>query len=227
MSKLVWDETGEKIYETGVSNLALYVYGTDGYGNGVAWNGVTSISETPAGAEVTPVYADNTKYLNMTSLETFGGTIEAYMYPDEFKACDGSVNIGGMNLGQQKRKTFGLAYKTIKGNDTEGEGYGYKLHLVYGCLASPSSRSYSTTNESPEAITFSWEFSTTPVNVTINGTEYKPTSIVTIDSDDFATPEKQAKLKALEDVLFGTESKEPKLPTPSEVYAILNGVAQG
>lgn len=222
MSALTWDATGERLYETGVNQGALYVMNGSTYGNGVAWNGLTAITETPSGAEQTPLYADNIKYLNLISAEEFGLTIEAYTYPDEFGECDGSATLTpGVKIGQQKRKTFGLAYKTLIGNDTEGSDYGYRLHIVYGIQAAPSEKAYATVNDSPEAVTFSWECTTTPVTVgTINSVEYKPTSIITIDSTGFS-PEKSNNLAALEAYLYGSADKEPQLPTPAQVYELV------
>lgn len=216
MAKLVWDKTGERLYETGVNQCALFPIQDGGvYTKGVAWNGITAITESPSGAEATALYADNIKYLNLMSTEELGATIEAYMFPDEFAECDGSANIAdGVSIGQQKRKTFGLAYKTILGNDEESNDYGYKLHLLYGALAAPSERAYATVNDSPEAITLSWELSTTPV--TVDG--FKPTASVTIDS----TKTDPAKLKTLEDIIYGTEAAEPKLPLPNEIVEIMN-----
>lgn len=215
MSKLVWDQTGERLYETGVKNGVLYVVDSTGkYGNGVAWNGLTAVTESPSGAEATPLYADDIKYLNLMSTEEFGATIEAYTYPDEFAECDGSASIAaGVYIGQQPRKTFGFCYRTVLGNDVESNDHGYKLHLVYGCLAAPSEKAYATVNDSPEAITFSWEVSTTPVAVA----GHKPTACVTIDSTKVA-PEK---LTAIEDLLYGTADKEATLPLPSEIIALL------
>jgi len=215
MSKLVWDKTGERYYETGVSQGVLYPQGEGGtYPKGVAWNGLISVTESPSGAEPTPIYADNIKYLNLMSAEEFGATIEAYTYPDEFAQCDGSAVIAiGVKIVQQNRKVFGLSYKTILGNDTDGNDYGYKLHLIYGALAAPSERGYSTINDSPEAITFSWEVTTTPVPVT----GFKPTASITIDS----TKVNAAKLAALEEILYGSEVTEARLPLPDEVAALL------
>lgn len=214
MSKLIWDQTGERLYETGVKQGVLYIQESGAYPKGVAWNGLTAVTESPSGAEATPLYADDIKYLNLMSAEEFGGTIEAYMYPDEFKACNGEVELAnGVSIGQQARKTFGLCYRTTIGNDTESTEYGYKLHLVYGALASVSEKAYATINDSPEAITFSWEFSTTPVNVT----GHKPTSILTIDS----TKVDKEKLAALEAKLYGSESEEATLPLPDEVVTII------
>ena len=214
MSKLVWDTTGERYYETGVKNGVLYVQSAGTYPKGVAWNGLTAITESPSGAEATPLYADDIKYLNLMSNEEFGATIEAYTYPDEFAACDGSAVLAeGVMLGQQKRSTFGLCYRTALGNDTEGTDHGYKLHLIYGCLASPSEKAYATINDSPEAITFSWEVTTTPVEVT----GHKPTSCITIDS----TKVDPGKLAALEKALYGDTDTEPRLPLPDEIATIM------
>lgn len=213
--KLVWDKTGERFYETGVKNCALYVQSSTGtYPKGVAWNGITAFTESPSGAEQTPLFADDIKYLSLMSAEEFGGTIEAYTYPEEFGECDGSAELAkGAYIGQQARKKFGLVYKTTLGNDVDGNDKGYKLHLVYGCLASPSEKGYATINDSPEAITFSWEITTTPVNVA----DHKPTSIVTIDS----TKADPAKLAALETILFGSETVDARLPLPDEVATTL------
>ena len=214
MSKLVWDTTGERYYETGVKNGVLYVQTGGAYPNGVAWNGLTAVTESPSGAEATPLYADDIKYLNLMSNEEFSCTIEAYTYPDEFMECDGSATlVEGVMLGQQTRSTFGLCYRTSLGNDTEGVDHGYKLHLIYGCLASPSEKAYSTINDSPEAITFSWEVNTTPVEVT----GHKPTSCITIDS----TKVDPGKLAALEKVLYGDTEAEPRLPLPNEITSIM------
>lgn len=214
MSKLTWDNTGERLYETGVKQAALYVQESGAYPKGVAWNGITAVTESPSGAEATALYADDTKYLSLISAEEFGATIEAYMYPDEFAECDGSASIAtGVTIGQQKRKTFGLAYKTTLGNDVDSNDYGYKLHLIYGALAAPSEKAYATINDSPEAITFSWEVTTTPVNVT----GHKPTAIVTIDS----TKVDKTKLAALEAILYGSEEVEARLPLPDEVAELM------
>ena len=217
MSKLVWDKTGERLYETGVKQGVLYLLGSGGtYTKGVAWNGLTNVTESPSGAEATPLYADDIKYLNLMSTEEFGGTIEAYTYPDEFAECDGSASLAnGVYIGQQARKTFGFCYRTTLGNDVDNNNYGYKLHLVYGALASPSEKAYGTINDSPEAITFSWEFSTTPVNVT----GHKPTASITIDS----TKVNAEKLAALEKILYGddADSTEARLPLPDEVAQIM------
>ena len=208
---LVWDETGKKLFETGVSNVALYPQDTTGvYGTGVAWNGVTNISESPSGAEATTLWANNGKYLNLYSVEEYASSIEAYTYPDEFAECDGSAEIAkGVSIGQQTRKSFGLAYKTLIGSDTDGNDHGYKLHLVYGCKAAPSERSHATVNDSPEALSFSWEISTTPVSVT----GHKPTASVEIDS----TKVDPAKLAAFEKILFGSDTAAARLPLPDEV----------
>ena len=223
MSKLVWDKTGERIYETGVKNGVLYIKGPDGaYSNGVAWNGLTAVTESPSGAEPTPLYADDIKYLNLMSTEEFSATIEAYTYPDEFAECDGSVSlIDGVTIGQQTRKQFGMCYKTTVGNDVSGNEYGYKLHMIYGCLAAPSEKAYATINDSPEAITFSWEVSTTPVNVNNN----KPTATLTIDS----TKVDKSKLAALEEILYGkdpttnggSDGVDPRLPLPDEIANLM------
>lgn len=217
-SPLVWDQTGEKFYETGVKNGVLYVQHTDGtYPKGVAWNGLTAVTESPSGAEKTPLYADDTKYLNLMSAEEFGATIEAYTYPDEFAQCDGSAEIAeGVTIGQQARKTFGMAYKTTLGNDVSNNDYGYKLHIIYGALASPSEKGYSTINDSPEAITFSWEVTTTPVNVTGK----KPTASLVIDSTK-ANPEK---LAALEKILFGSAEAAARLPLPDEIATLMKNL---
>ena len=213
MSKLVWDQTSERLYETGVKYGVLYVQEGAAYPKGVAWNGLTAVTESPSGAEATALYADDIKYLNLMSAEEFGATIEAYTYPDEFMVCDGSASLAdGVYIGQQARKAFGMCYRTAIGNDVEGSDYGYKLHLLYGCMASPSEKAYSTINDSPEAITFSWEVKTTPVNVT----GHKPTACLTIDS----TKVDADKLATLEKMLYGDEQTEAKLPLPDEVAAI-------
>jgi hypothetical protein len=214
MSKLTWDQTGEKLYETGVKQVVLYTQQAGGaYDTGVAWNGCTAITESPSGAEATALYADDIKYLNLVSAEEFGATIEAYTYPDEFAECDGSAAlVEGVYIGQQTRKTFGLCYRTTVGNDTQTNGYGYKLHIIYGALAAPSEKGYSTINDSPEAITFSWEVSTTPVAVT----GHKPTASIVIDS----TKVDAAKLAQLEAKLYGSETEEPTLLLPDAIAAI-------
>ena len=216
MAKLVWDKSGERLYETGVKQGVLYVQDTTGtYPTGVAWNGLTAVTESPSGAEATALYADDIKYLNLVSAEELGGTIEAYMYPDEFAECDGSVALTpGMYIGQQDRKTFGLCYRTTLGNDTDSNNHGYKLHLIYGALAAPSEKSYATINDSPEAITFSWEFKTTPVNVT----GHNPTASIVIDSTKVVAE----KLAALEKILYGDDTGDgPRLPLPDEVLSTL------
>lgn len=214
MSKLVWDNTGEHYYETGVKNGVLYPQVEGAYPAGVVWNGLTAVTESPSGAEATPLYADDIKYLNLISAEEFGATVEAYTYPDEFAQCDGSAALAkGVMIGQQARKPFGMAYKTTLGNDVSGNDYGYKLHIIYNALAAPSEKAYATINDSPEAITFSWELTTTPVNVT----GYKPTASITIDS----TKVDATKLAALEAKLFGTEDAEAYLPLPDEIAEIM------
>lgn len=216
MSRLVWDKTGDRLYETGVKQCVLYPQVSGAYPKGVAWNGITSVTESPSGAEPSPLYADDIKYLNLMSTEEFGASIEAYMYPEEFEACDGSAEIApGVSIGQQKRQSFGLCYRTIIGNDTESNEHGYKLHIIYGALAAPSEKAYATVNDSPEAITFSWELSTTPVNVTGGN----PTASLTIDS----TKVNAEKLKALEDILYGSESDStgPRLPLPDEIATLM------
>lgn len=215
MSRITWDNAGERYYETGVKQGVLYPIQTGGlYNKGVAWNGLTAVTESPSGAEATALYADDIKYLNLLSNEEFGATIEAYTYPDEFAECDGSAALAdGVMIGQQKRKTFGLCYRTAVGNDVDGSDFGYKLHLVYGCLAAPSEKAYATINDSPEAITFSWEVTTTPVSVE----GYKPTSQITIDS----TKADSEKLAALEDILYGKEDVEARLPLPDEVATLM------
>ena len=216
MPKLVWDETGKRLFETGVRNGVLYVQDSNGaYPKGVVWNGLTAVTESPSGAEPTPLYADDIKYLNLMSNEEFGGTIEAYTYPDEFGLCNGEATIAdGVTIGQQSRKAFGMCYRTAIGNDVDGNEHGYKLHLIYGALASPSERAYATINDSPEAITFSWEFSTTPVNA---GDGFKPTACLTVDSTKVPTE----KMTSLEALLYGTDEAEAKLPLPSEVAALI------
>lgn len=213
--KITWDNTGERLYETGVKNGVLYPQDSSGnYPLGVAWNGLSTVTESPSGAESTPIYADDIKYLNLLSAEEFAATIEAYTYPDEFEACDGSADlVAGASVGQQDRQNFGFVYKTTLGNDVDGNSHGYKLHLIYGATASPSEKAYQTINDSPEAIAFSWEISTTPVNVT----GHKPTASITIDS----TKVDATKLAALELVLFGDDGVDPRLPLPDEVKTIL------
>lgn len=217
MARLVWDKTGERFYETGVNQCVLYPQVGGAYPKGVAWNGITAINESPSGAEATPLYADNIKYLNLISAEELAASIEAYMYPEEFEKCDGTAEIAsGVTIGQQTRQAFGLCYKTIVGNDAESNDHGYKLHIIYGCLAAPSEKAYSTINDSPEAITFSWEVNTTPVNVTGG----KPTASITIDSRK-ADPEK---LAALEDILYGKDSEPEstaRLPLPDEIASLM------
>lgn len=224
MAKLVWDKTGERYYETGVNQGVLYPIQSDGkYTKGVAWNGLSAVTESPSGAEASAIYADNIKYLNLMSAEEFGATIEAYTYPEEFAECDGSAELAkGVYAGQQQRKVFGLCYRTILGNDVLSNDYGYKLHLVYGALAAPSEKAYATVNDSPEAIALSWEVTTTPVEITkaLNGKKLKPTACLTIDS----TKVDAKNLAALEDILYGTEEAEARLPLPDEVIEIMSKV---
>lgn len=217
--KLVWDEIGKRTYETGVDRGVLFPMSNAGqYAAGVAWNGLTAVNESPSGAEASPLYADNIKYLELMSAEEFGASIEAYTYPDEFAECDGSAEPApGVMIGQQPRKKFGFSYRTKLGNDTDGDSHGYKLHLVYNALAAPSEKGYQTINDSPEAITFSWEVTTTPVAVE----GYKPTAHLVIDS----TKVDAEKLAQLEELLYGTEEKEASLPTPDEVIAIFKEAA--
>ena len=217
MAVITWDETGKRFYETGVDHGVLYPISESGkYTPGVAWNGLTALTETPEGAEIEDLYADNIKYLSLLSAETFGGTIEAYTYPDEFMECDGSKELtAGVVAYQQTRKTFGLCYRTVLGNDVDGNDKGYKLHLIYGCKASVSERAYSTINDSPEAVTFSWEFKSTPVTVSKSG--FKPTSCIIIDSTKVA----KEKMTLLENKLYGDVSTEPELPLPDEVLSII------
>ena len=218
MVALTWDAIGEHFYETGVDHGVLYIPDAAGeYATGVAWNGLTSVSETPSGAEANAQYADNIKYLNLISAEEFGATIEAFTYPEEFAEFDGlAAPVPGLVIGQQPRKSFGLSYRTIVGNDTEGDAYGYKLHLVYGCQAAPSEKAYNTVNDSPEAVTFSWEIATTPAQVT----DYKPTSLIVVDS----TVVDPADLATLEGALYGDALLTAHLPTPDEVIAMFDTV---
>ena len=214
MSRIEWDKTGERLYETGTDRGVLYVAEGTTYPAGVAWNGLTGVDESPSGAEANAQYADNIKYLELRSAEEFGATVTAYTYPDEFEQCDGSAEpVTGMYIGQQARKRFGLSYRTLIGNDVDGNEHGYILHLIYGATASPSQRSYTTVNDSPEPIEFSWEITTTPVNVK----GYKPVAHVRVNS----TKADAAKLKALEDILYGGEDTEARLPLPDEVKTIL------
>ena len=215
MAKLVFDAVGSRFFETGVKNGVLFVQGEDGeYENGVVWNGLTAVTESPSGAEATPLYADDMKYVVLYSTEEFGATIEAYTYPEEFEQCDGSAQLGeGVTIGQQQRKSFGLVYKTVIGNDVQGQELGYKIHIIYGAKAAPSEKAFATINDSPEAVTFSWELSTVPVPVE----GHKPTSTVVIDS----TKVNAEKLATLEGKLFGTESEESTLPLPDEIAQIL------
>lgn len=223
MSKIKWDEVGERLYETGVDRGVLYLYdSTSGkFTNGEAWNGLSAVNESPSGAEASPIYADNIKYLNLMSAEQYGATIEAYTYPDAFEECDGSVTIAeGVTARQQTRKLFGFCYRTLIGNDVDGTDHGYRLHLVYNCLASPSGRDHSTVNDSPEATTMSWEISTTPMSFT--GDTYKPTAVIEIDSTKCDPDD----LTALEALLYGTdasggnEATVPTLPTPDKIVEL-------
>lgn len=216
MARLEWDKTGERFYETGTDRGVLYpTVDGGGYGTGVPWNGLTAVTESPSGAEATALYADNTKYLSLMSVEEFGATLEAYTYPDEFAECDGSASIAkGVVIGQQERKSFGLSYRTKVGNDIEGDDLGYKIHIIYGVKASPSEKSYATINDSPEAVTFSWELTTTPVNVA----GFKPTASITIDS----TKANPTDLASLEKILYGDESNAPRLPLPDEIAKIMS-----
>ena len=217
MSKIIWDKIGERLYETGVKQGVLYPHSGGAYPLGIAWNGLISVTESPSGAESTPLYADDIKYLNLMSAEEFGATIEAYTYPEEFAACDGTSELAvGVSIGQQKRNSFGLSYKTSLGNDTEGESYGYKLHIIYGAQAAPSEKAYNSINDSPEAITFSWELTTTPVDV--DGK--KPTATLVIDS----TKVDADKLAALETIIYGDDDVEPRLPMPDEIATLFKTV---
>nr|DAH12803.1 MAG TPA: tail tube protein [Caudoviricetes sp.] len=221
MPRLTWDDSGERTYETGVKMGVLYPQTSGAYPKGIAWNGLTSVTESPSGAESNPQYADDIKYLDLYSAEEFGATINAFTYPDEFSACDGSAElVKGAYIGQQNRQSFGLCYRTTLGNDTEGNEYGYKLHIIYGAKASPSEKAYNTINDSPEAIEFSWELTTTPVKVT----GHKPTANLIIDS----TKVNKEKLTALEDILYGKDgsgSADARLPLPDEIFTILGGSA--
>ena len=213
MSKLIWDKIGERQYETGVSKGVLYPMSEGNYPKGVAWNGLTGVTESPEGAEATPLYADNIKYINLMSAESFKATVEAYTYPDEFAACNGETELTtGVTIGQQTRNTFGMSYQTKVGNDADADA-GYKIHLIYGALAAPSEKAYATVNDSPEAITFSWEVSTTPVEVE----GLKPTASLTIDSTKVA----KEKMAAIEKILYGDTEVEPRLPLPDEVANII------
>lgn len=235
MARIEWDTIGTRYYENGVDHAVLYLVDSNGtYNNGVAWNGLTSVSESPSGADANKLWADNMNYLTLYGIEEFGASIEAYTYPDEFAECDGSRTLmPGVTIGQQTRKGFGLCYRTKVGNDTVGNEFAYKLHLIYGCRASPSDRSYETINDSPDAISFSWEITTTPVNVTIgtgaNAVTYQPTASLIIDSRDFTTEALKTKLTGLEDVLYGkdpttgtTGGTNPRLPLPAEVITLLS-----
>lgn len=221
MAKIEWDKVGERFYETGVDRGVLYPQADEGtgYDNGVAWNGLTSVTESPSGAEATPQYADNIKYLNLISAEEFGATIEAYTYPEEFGRCDGTAELEpGVVIGQQNRKPFALSYRTFKGNDTQNTEHGYKIHIIYGATAAPSEKAFATVNDSPEAITFSWELTTNPVAVP----GHKPTACITIDS----TKVNKTKLGQLEAALYGTESEAPRVPMPDEVANFFKGTGE-
>lgn len=217
MARIQWDQTGKRFYETGVDRGVLYLRDSQGdYSTGVAWNGLTGITESPTGAETTPQYADNIKYVDLVSAEEFEATIEAFTYPEEFAECDGTATPSpGVTIGQQDRKTFGLSYRTKIGNDVDGQDHGYKIHLIYGALAAPSEKAYNTINDSPEAITFSWEITTTPVGVE----GYKPVASLTIDSTKVSSDD----LEAIEDLLYGDSTEEPSLPLPGEIIAMVNG----
>lgn len=229
MAVLTWDQAGERTYETGVSKGVLYPQASNGtYPEGVAWNGLTGVTESPSGAEETKLYADNQKYVSLRSAEELGGTIEAYTYPDAWATCDGTAKLGdvdGVHIAQQPRKSFGLSYQTLVGNDTDGEDYGYKLHLIYGGSVSPSEKAYATVNDSPEAITFSWEFTTTPVEIPASVGNYKPSSSITIDTTELENGKENANLKALEAILYGTENSDARMPLPQEVFTIFGGTA--
>lgn len=232
MAKLKWDQIGDRRYETGVDHGVLYPQKDGGYPLGVAWNGLTTVTESPSGAEDNALYADNMKYLNLKSAEEFGASIECYTYPDEWAACNGESSlVPGVTLGQQRRNTFGLSYRTKIGNDTEGEDHGFKIHLIYGASASPSERSYSTVNDSPEPITFSYEITTTPIDVSgkdANGKPFKPVACITVDS----TQVEPDAMERLEAILYGTEetpadgdtpaipATDPRLPLPDELKEI-------
>lgn len=235
MGRIIWDESGKRFYETGVDHGVLYPLQEDKtFSKGYAWNGLTSVSESPSGAEASPLFADNIKYLNLVSAEQFGATVEAYTYPDEFAECDGSAEVAqGAFIGQQNRKLFGLCYRTVLGNDLENNDYGYKLHIIYNCLAAPSEKAYATINDSPDAISFSWELSTTPVQIA----GYKPTANIVIDS----TKTDSAKLAELEEILYGkdavtadvehniaaADAVDPRLPMPDEIIRILGTPSDG
>ena len=215
---LTWDQTGDRYYETGVDHGVLYVYDNNAYGEGVAWNGLTNVSEKPSGAEATALYADNIKYLNLISNEDFSASIEAYTYPDEFAQCDGSAAIAtGVMIGQQKRKMFGFSYRTKIGNDTDGNEHGYKIHIIYGCTAAPTEKGYATINDSPEAITFSWEITTVPIEVSSN---YRPTACIVIDSTKVND---DTKMTALTDILYGTTTTPASMPTIAQLLEIFGG----
>ena len=226
-TNITWDAAADRIYETGVKQGVLYntvLENDGGYGNGVAWNGLTAVTESPSGAEETALYADDIKYLSLRSAEEFGATIEAYTYPDEWKVCDGTADLGGLagvSVGQQSRSQFGLSYRTVVGNSVKGDDYGYKLHMIYAATASVSERAYQTINDSPEAITFSWEMTTTPVTIdAIEGITYKTTACLTIDQTKLDETTKK-NLVILENILYGKSGSDARLPLPNEVYTIL------
>lgn len=229
MPRIIWDQPGQRLYETGVDQGVLYLQNPDGtYGTGEGWNGLTNVTETPSGAEETKLYANNKKYLAMRSAEDVGGTIQAYTYPKSWEACDGSKELRkGVHITQQSRSSFGLTYRTLIGNDVKGDDYGYKLHLLYNATVSPSERAYATVNDSPEAIQFSWEFATTPVDIPKTIGDFRPTSSVTINSTELESEADKAKLKELEDMLYGTDSKDATLPSPAEVYTLFGATSQG
>lgn len=221
MPKLTWDDAGKRLYETGVDRGVLYPFGVTAgtYENGVAWNGLTAVNETPSGGEATALYADNIKYLNLMSVEELGLGIEAYTYPDEFAECDGTAELAtGVYVGQQTRKHFGFSYRTLKGDDQQGTDLGYYIHIIYDCLASPSEKGYSTVNDSPDAITFSWDVTTTPVDV---GDDMKKSAMIKIDSTKFGTTALKAKLKTIEDKLYGTTNSDPEIATPAFIKSTI------
>lgn len=228
MATLVWDPAGQRLYETGVDKGVLYLQNPDGtYGVGEAWNGLTNVTETPSGAEETKLYANNRKYLAMRSAEDLGGTIQAYTYPKSWEECDGSKSIAtGVHVSQQSRSAFGMTYRTRVGNDVKGDDYGYKLHIIYNATVSPSERAYATINDSPEAIQFSWEFATTPVDIPKEIGDYRPTSCLTINSTELTTTEAEAALTSLEDMLYGTEKTDSTLPSPAQVYELFGKLTE-
>lgn len=220
MAKLIFNNVGERLFETGVKHGVLYLADEQGnYTKGVVWNGLTAVTESPSGAETTPLYADDVKYVVIYAAEEFGATIEAYTYPEEFEECDGSASLlSGLSVGQQTRRSFGMCYTTSVGNDVQGQDYGEKIHIIYGAKAAPSEKAYSTINDSPEAVTFSWEVSTVPVPVNVEGKDYAPTATVVLDSTKLS----KNQWEAITNKLYGTESEEPQLPLPHEIYQIIN-----